>query len=79
MTDDVTARPFHELRGSGLLWLINTTVFHPRGYALQLHLDEHGDATGWSLIGDGSEPWLFAPSEEINELFEAATRTLSRS
>lgn len=36
---------------SGLLWLINTTVFHPRGFALGYALDT-GDFT---LFGDGSE------------------------
>lgn len=52
--------PFADLRTTGLLWLINTTVFHPRGYALALHFDDEGAAIGWSLMGDGSEPWQFA-------------------
>lgn len=52
-------RPFHELRDEGLLWLINTSVFHPRGYALALHLNDDGEATGWTLLGDGSEAWTF--------------------
>jgi len=53
-------RPFSDLRSSGLLWLINATVFHPRGYALALHFDDEGNAVGWSLMGDGSEVWQFA-------------------
>lgn len=32
MTADL--RPWSDLRDSGLLWLINTTVLHPRGYAM---------------------------------------------
>lgn len=58
MTD---MRPFSELRDSGLLWLVNRVVFHPRGYALALHFEgvapDIGECTGWSLMGDGSEPW----------------------
>lgn len=74
-------RPLGELTSSGLLWLINTTVFHPRGYAMQLHLDAHGDATGWSLIGDGKEPFMFAQGEDrqIDDAFRRATETLSGS
>jgi hypothetical protein len=57
----MSARPFAELRDSGLLWLLNRVVFHPRGYALALHFEgaapELGECTGWSLMGDGSEPW----------------------
>lgn len=59
-------RPFNELRDSGLLWLINRAVFHPRGYAIGLNyridperdpISAGGDCTGWTLLGDGSEPW----------------------
>lgn len=47
-----------ELRDSGLLWLINRVVFHPRGYALALHFDDyHEEVVGWSLLGDGTEVW----------------------
>lgn len=53
----MSGRPFHELRDEGLLWLVNRVVFHPRGYALALHLDDNGAATGWSILGDGTEPW----------------------
>lgn len=50
-------RPWTDLRPTGLLWLINRVVFHPRGYALAIHRDDDGTCTGWSLLGDGSEPW----------------------
>lgn len=55
----MSARPFEDLRPTGLLWLINTTVFHPRGYALALHFNDDGSCSGWSLMGDGSEVWQF--------------------
>lgn len=65
-------RPFAELLSTGLLWLINTTVFHPRGFALALHLDDQGAAIGWSLQGDGTEPWVFRLEDaEADRLFAA--------
>ena len=85
---DPTGRPFADLRATGLLWLINTTVFHPRGYALALHFDgkhpDLGACTGWSLMGDGSEPWQFATQgwpegEGIDEAFAAVNEMLRGS
>ncbi|WP_075662226.1 hypothetical protein [Streptomyces acidiscabies] len=69
------ARPLSELRDSGLLWLINRTVFHPRGMAVALVTDEAGAIVGWQLIGDGSEPMWFAPEDE-SDLFARAQATL---
>ncbi|MGW4757743.1 hypothetical protein [Streptomyces chartreusis] len=69
-------RPISELRDSGLLWLINRTVFHPRGLALALAFGEAGEVTGWRLIGDGSEPMWFSPDDEPR-LFAAAQATLA--
>ncbi|MDX3629035.1 hypothetical protein PV728_01660 [Streptomyces europaeiscabiei] len=71
-------RPISELRASGLLWLINRTVFHPRGIALALVYGEAGEVTGWQLIGDGSEPMWFSPDDE-GALFAAAKATLSQA
>jgi hypothetical protein len=48
-----------DLRSSGLLWLINTTVFHPRGFALGMSPDGL-----FTLMGDGSERWAF--SEDVD-------------
>jgi hypothetical protein len=57
-----TVRTFGEFRDEGLLWLINTSVFHPRGYALAFVYDdedtEFKNPIGWQLVGDGSEPWV---------------------
>lgn len=71
----MSGRPFADLRDSGLLWLINRVVFHPRGYALALHFEdtpdrnlaEGGEVTGWSILGDGTEPWSMGdpPAESI--------------
>ena len=57
-------RPFSDLRPTGLLWLINVSVFHPRGYALAIHCDDEGYALGWSLIGDGTESWYMGEQPE---------------
>lgn len=63
-------RPLGDLRDTGLLWLINRVVFHPRGYAFALHYDEDprtnpdAQCTGWSLLGDGSETWTYGPTPE---------------
>lgn len=75
MTEGGEARGFDEIRESGLLWLINKALFHPRGYALAWVKDENGNTEGWTILGDGSEPWCF--SEEIdNEYFGKAEREL---
>lgn len=75
MTDQSELRPWEDLRTSGLLWLINRVVFHPRGFALGLASDSEGAATGWLLLGDGSEPWWFA--DDSADLFSAAQQTLT--
>lgn len=53
-------RPWIDLKSTGLLWLLNASVLHPRGFALGLARDpESGEIVGWKLLGDGSEPWVF--------------------
>lgn len=72
------SRPFDELRDSGLLWLINASVFHPRGFALALHY-EGGEAVGWSLVGDGTEPWQYEPAADDRFAAVEATFAGARS
>lgn len=85
--DADNGRPFSDLRDTGLLWLINRVVLHPRGYALALiYADrenpcaEGGDVLGWMIVGDGTEPWTMGdpPADAIaagakteDELFAA--------
>jgi hypothetical protein len=64
-----------ELRSSGLLWLINRVVFHPRGFALALHIESDGRVTGWSMMGTGKEPWRFSEADD-EESFARAEETL---
>lgn len=68
------ARPWDEMRDSGLLWLINRVVFHPRGYALAFVMQD-GEPIGWKLNGDGSEVWEFDGDED--DLFARAEQTLA--
>lgn len=60
---------FKEFRDKGLLWAINSQVFHPRGYAVMFILDDEGNVTGWELLGNGSEVWSF-DSETNDSGFE---------
>lgn len=47
-------RPVH-IRESGLLWLINKSLMHPRGYALAYD----DDTQQFFVMGDGEEAWHF--------------------
>lgn len=58
-----------ELRPTGILWAINRHIFHPRGYALALDWPEGADPDtdapdGFTIYGDGSEPWAFEPDTD---------------
>ncbi len=57
-------RPFSDLRPTGLLWLINATVFHPRGYAFALNFNDEGELDSWSLLGNGKEPFSFDANKD---------------
>lgn len=75
MADGVRTRPV-DLIDDGLLWLINRVVFHPRGYALAVGLDDDGKVSGFELWGNGDEPWGFAEDvdntkfDRIERIFE---------
>lgn len=74
MAGGMTIYPFESLRDSGILGLINREVFHPRGYALALVVDDESHkAIGWTLVGNGSMVFGFEEweNEEINEAVDA--------
>lgn len=76
----MTPRSIKELQSSGLLWLINTTVFWPRGYSLCLLIEDDGSCTGWDLLGDGSEPWQHSDNSmapTLDDLFQRVQVTLT--
>lgn len=70
---------WEELQTTGLLWLINVSVLHPRGYAMAIGFDDDGACAGWRIIGDGSEPWQMGCDEETTAMIDerfAAIREL---
>lgn len=67
-------RPWKDLRTTGILWLINAAVFHPRGFALAL-VRHQGELVGWRLVGDGTEPWVF--TDPCGEPFAAVEAFLN--
>lgn len=81
MTAPDPGRPLSELRDTGLLWLINKAVFHPRGFALALHLSDPDPAgvktvTGWSIEGDGTEAWIFGPGVDEDAMLAKVREVL---
>lgn len=68
-------RPLLELSESGLLWLINRVVFHPRGLALALY-QEGDEARGWKLLAaPEGEPFTFPESVDTDS-YRRAEATL---
>lgn len=79
MTDireETETLPFDELRHSGILWLINTSIFHPRGMALALHYDDDGNCTGWVLYKN-KEASVFLDAD-ANESFDNFNNFLAK-
>lgn len=74
-------RPLHELADSGLLWLINACVFHPRGLAFSIQIDpESPEEEGWTLLSaDEGEPYMFADTPEIHDRYRKANETLEEA
>lgn len=68
-------RPLLELSESGLLWLINRVVFHPRGLALALY-QEGDEARGWKLLTTSEDEPFTYPAAVDNEGFRRAEATL---
>jgi len=66
-----------DLIDDGLLWLINTTVFHPRGFALSWDCE----TAIFYLMGDGSERWTFDERDSVlmDKRFLAVERAFQRS
>ncbi|MFF6985604.1 hypothetical protein [Streptomyces sp. NPDC010273] len=69
-------QPLDGLSDSGLLWLINRSVFHPRGLALALNREEDGTITGWLLLAAAEgEPFSF-PDRDDTTGYQRAEATL---
>jgi len=53
--EEFTMYSFNDLERSGLLWMMNRYIFHPRGFTFGLVPDEHGNIIGWTVLGEGKE------------------------
>lgn len=79
--DDVqqTVRPLSEWPDKGLLWLINSTVFWPRGFSLGLSIPKDDSIepylAGYEIMGDGSKTWSVS-SKEVETARSAAVEAL---
>lgn len=69
-TPDQEVFRLNDLRDTGLLWLINATVFHPRGFAIGVNGDH------WTIVGDGTDVFTFT-DERATARFADAERFLN--
>jgi hypothetical protein len=68
----VPVRPLHELMESGMLWLINRSTFHPRGFSLALETDDKtGEVVGWKILGNGQELWSYQQHNDEEKFLKA--------
>lgn len=73
--------PIERLSDTGLLWLINSSVFWPRGYSLGLvckrdpddRSAEATDVVGFQILGDGTVAWLPSSEAKATERLQAVT------
>lgn len=70
VNETAEARDWAELQTTGLLWLINTSLLHPRGYALAIGFDDDGNCDGWRIVGDGSTPWQMGCDEQTQAMID---------
>lgn len=64
-----------DLLSDGVLWAINRCVYHPRGFALALD----SELGGFTLHGNGTEPWCFQADAVEDEKFAAHEALLERA
>jgi hypothetical protein len=63
----------------GILLMINTQVFHPRGVALSIVLDDNGRPAGFEILGDGTERWDFDDDPIVDEKWKAFNKMLNEA
>lgn len=70
--DGESYHPWAEFQKSGALWLVNATLWHPRGYAMLMYYpdDTFSESIGYKIVGEGKRPWTTPVNlREINEAF----------
>lgn len=65
-----------EFRSKGLLLLANMHTFHPLGYALAVAENEDGSIHHFEIMGDGTEPWHFEESDQVDNKWTEAKNLL---
>lgn len=71
-------RTAFDFKDDGVLWAINRTLFHPRGFALAEVTSDEG-VVSFVLLGDGQEPWCMPNDHVEDEKFEAFEELLQRA
>lgn len=71
--EELTIYSFSELEKSGLLWMINRYIFHPRGFTFGLVPNDKGEITGWAILGHGKECYKFTPEMDDMGFLTAET------
>lgn len=63
--DGETVYPWAEFQKQGLLWLVNASVFNPRGHHLTMYYphEDFNVSTGFKLVGDGKSPWAMPAND----------------
>lgn len=54
-----------KFREEGLLWLVNTSILHPRGYALTFDIDKNGEVKS-IFIQKTDEYWCYMENEALD-------------
>lgn len=70
LADDTSEREQEALQSfweNGLVFLANLAVFHPRGYALTVSVND-GRVERLFVQGDGDEPWVFGKDDVLEPL-----------
>lgn len=61
--------PLEDFLDTGLLWIINREVLHPRGFALGIARPDpqHGQPDAvWTILFDGTETVSYGPDDTVS-------------
>lgn len=61
--EDAQRKALKAFRDEGLLWMVNTAILHPRGFALGIQIDDDGEPVGLTIAQHTDDYWYFQPGE----------------
>jgi hypothetical protein len=67
-----------DIKDDAILWMVNRSVFHPRGYALG-QIDHDDGSVEFVLLGNGTEVWSMPNDSVEDEKFNAFEALLKRA